>query len=81
MGTLSHSEKINRLKTVPLVNNHDTWRGWCWDSSPGSDQHADRDGELLQSGEERVRPAIDPDNGRADVAYGSTTTVVRRQMK
>ncbi len=75
MGALPDSQQANRLKTVPFVNNHDTWRGWFWDSNPGSDQHNDRDGDWRQNGEEQVGPTIDPDDQRADVAYAAAFAV------
>ena len=32
MGSLPNFQQNNRIKTVPFVNNHDTWRGAFWDS-------------------------------------------------
>jgi len=75
MGTLPNSQQTNRMKTVPFINNHDTWRGWFWDSNPGSNQHDDRDGDWRQNGNEDVGPTIDPDNARADVAYAAAFAV------
>jgi alpha-amylase len=67
MGSLPNYQQKNRLKTVPFVNNHDTWRGAHWDSEPGSLSHDDRSGDWRQNREE-LAPTIDPDNPRADVA-------------
>ena len=75
MGTLPDSQQVNRMKTVPFVNNHDTWRGWFWDSNPGSSHHDDRDGDWRQNGDEQVGPTIDPDNPRTDVAYAAAFAV------
>ena len=70
MGSLPNYQQKNRLKTVPFINNHDTWRGAFWDSEPGSVSHDDRSGDWRQSGDE-LGPTIDPDNPRADVAYAA----------
>ncbi|QGJ71544.1 Cytoplasmic alpha-amylase [Planctomycetales bacterium 10988] len=75
MGMLPDSQQSNRLKTVPFINNHDTWRGWFWDSNPGSNKHDDRDGDWRQNKDEEVGPTIDPDNPRADVAYAAAFAV------
>ena len=74
MGSLPNDQQSNRLKTVPFVNNHDTWRGAYWDSEPGSINHDDRSGDWRQSGDE-LAPTIDPDNPRADVAYAAAFAV------
>jgi len=74
MGSLPGFQQNNRLKTVPFVNNHDTWRGSFWDSKPGSDKHDDRDGDWRQNKDE-LAPTIDPDNPRADVAYAAAFAV------
>ena len=74
MGSLPNFQQNNRLKTVPFINNHDTWRGSFWDSNPGSDKHDDRSGDWRLSGEELV-PTIDPDNTRTDVAYAAAFAV------
>jgi alpha-amylase len=74
MGNLPNLQQGNRLKTVPFVNNHDTWRGRFWDSRPGSNAHDDRDGDFRQNGDE-LAPTIDPDNPRADVAYAAAFAV------
>lgn len=74
LGSLPNAQQKNRLKTVPFINNHDTWRGAYWDSQPGSSQHDDRDGDWRQNGAE-LGPTIDPDNPRADVAYATAFAV------
>ena len=74
MGSLPDHQQKNRLKTVPFVNNHDTWRGAHWDSEPGSLAHDDRSDDWRQNREE-LAPTIDPDNPRADVAYAAAFTV------
>ena len=74
MGSLPNYQQKNRLKTVPFINNHDTWRGAFWDSEPGSLSHDDRWGDWRQSGDE-LAPTIDPDNARADVAYAAAFAV------
>jgi alpha-amylase len=74
MSRLPSSQQQNRLKTVPFVNNHDTWRGAYWDSNPGSLAHDDRSGDWRQNGDE-LAPTIDPDNPRTDVAYAAAFAV------
>jgi alpha-amylase len=74
MGSLPNAQQKNRLKTVPFVNNHDTWRGAYWDSEPGSLSHDDRSGDWRQNREE-LALTIDPDNPRADVAYAAAFAV------
>jgi len=74
MGKLPNYQQNNRLKTSPFINNHDTWRGYFWDSNPGSDHHDDRDGDFRKN-EKELAPTIDPDNPRADVAYAAAFAV------
>ena len=74
MGSLPNFQQKNRIKTVPFVNNHDTWRGVYWDSEPGSNEHNDRSGDWRRNDEE-LAPTIDPDNTRADVAYAAVFAV------
>lgn len=74
MGSLPNYQQINRVKTVPFVNNHDTWRGAFWDSEPGSNSHDDRFGDWRRNDAE-LAPTIDPDNSRADVAYAAAIAV------
>lgn len=74
MGSLPNYQQKNRVKTVPFVNNHDTWRGAFWDSESGSNAHDDRSGDWRQNGSE-LAPTIDPDNARADVAYATAFSV------
>ncbi len=74
MGSLPSYQQQNRVKTVPFVNNHDTWRGAHWDSEPGSQTHDDRHGDWRQNGDE-LAPTVDPDNPRADVAYAAAFAV------
>jgi alpha-amylase len=74
MGGLPNAQQKNRLKTVPFVNNHDTWRGAYWDSEPGSLAHDDRSDDWRQNRDE-LAPTIDPDNARADVAYAAAFAV------
>jgi alpha-amylase len=59
MGSLPNFQQANRLKTVPFINSHDTWRGPLHHSNEGS--------ELL--------PTIDPDDPRADVAYAAAFAI------
>ncbi len=76
MRSLPGSQQKNRVKTSPFVNNHDTWRGAFWDSSgPQSTLHDDRSGDWRKIEGEELAPTIDPDNGRADVAYAAAFAV------
>ena len=74
MGSLPNAQQHNRLKTVPFINNHDTWRGAFWDSEPGSQNHDDRRDDWRRNSAE-LAPTIDPDNARTDVAYAATFAV------
>jgi alpha-amylase len=74
MGSLPNYQQKNRLRTIPFVNNHDTWRGAFWDSEPGSLAHDDRSGDWRQSGDE-LAPTIDPDHPRAPVTYAAAFAV------
>jgi len=74
LGSLPNYQQKNRLKTVPFMNTHDTWRGAYWDSEPGSRTHDDRSGDWRQNSAE-LAPTIDPDNPRADVAYAAAFAV------
>jgi alpha-amylase len=71
MGGLPNFQQGNRLKTVPFINNHDTWRGVFPDS--GGNGRADHTGNL-HNGNELV-PTIDPDDGWAKVAYAAMMAV------
>jgi len=71
MGGLPNVPQKRRLKTVPFVNNHDTWRGAFFDSANnGSLAHDDNDGDPRQNRDE-LGPTVDPDDPRADVAYAA----------
>ena len=59
LGSLPNFQQDSRLKTVPFINSHDTWRGPLHNSNAGS--------ELL--------PTIDPDDPRADVAYAAAFAI------
>ena len=59
LGSLPNFQQGSRLKTVPFINSHDTWRGPLHNSNSGS--------ELL--------PTIDPDDPRADVAYAAAFAI------
>jgi alpha-amylase len=59
MGSLPNFQQLARLKTVPFINSHDTWRGPFHDSNEGD--------ELL--------PTINPDDPRADIAYAATFAI------
>jgi alpha-amylase len=63
MGSLPNFQQTNRLKTVPFVNSHDTWRG------PFHDSHFPNDGsdELLET--------LNPDDPRADIAYAAAFAI------
>lgn len=74
MGSLPNFQQNNRTKTVPFVNNHDSWRGAYWDSQPGSNKHDDRTGDWRQNEDELIL-TIDPDNPRADLAYAAAFAV------
>lgn len=74
MGSLPNHQQQNRLKTVPFINNHDTWRGAFWDSEPGSPRHDDRSGDWRRNSDE-LAPTIDPDDPRTDVAYAAAFAV------
>ncbi len=74
MSGLPDYQQKNRIKTAPFINNHDTWRGYFWDSNPGSDKHDDRSDDWRRNGDE-LAPTIDPDNERTDVAYAAAFAV------
>ena len=59
MGSLPDFQQGNRLKTVPFINSHDTWRGPL--------HHSNSSSELF--------PTIDPDDPRADVAYAAAFAI------
>ena len=59
MGSLPNFQQAARLKTVPFINSHDTWRGPFHDSNEGD--------ELF--------PTLNPDDPRADVAYAAAFAV------
>jgi len=71
MGSLPNFQQLNRFKTVPFVNNHDTWRGVFSDSS-GNDK-ADH-GSGAKNGDELLA-TIDPDDEWAKVAYAAAMAV------
>lgn len=74
MGSLPNFQQANRIKTVPFLNSHDTWKGAFWDSEPGSSAHDDRSGDWRRNDDE-ILPTIDPDNPRADVAHAAAFAV------
>lgn len=59
MGSLPQFQQSNRLKTVPFINNHDTFRGPLHDSNTSD--------ELF--------PTVNPDDPRADLAYAAALAV------
>lgn len=71
VGSLPNFQQQNRFKTVPFINNHDTWRGYFSDS--GGNGQSDRTGHLM-NGHELV-PTIDPDDGWTDVVYAFAMAV------
>jgi alpha-amylase len=72
MGSLPNFQQNNRLKTVPFVNNHDTWRGVFSDSSGnGKNDHTNDRG----NNDEPFRPTIDPEDPRAGIAYAAAMTI------
>ncbi len=74
MGSLPNFQQGNRIKSVPFLNNHDTWKGAFWDSEPGSSLHDDRNGDWRQNRDE-IFPTFDPDNPRADIATATAFAV------
>jgi alpha-amylase len=70
-GSLPNFQQLNRFKTVPFVNNHDSWRGRFSDSSGNG--KADHTGNPKNSDE--ILATIDPDDPRADVAYAVAMAV------
>ncbi|SNS39824.1 alpha-amylase [Granulicella rosea] len=75
MGSLPNYQQQNRYKTVPFVNNHDTWHGRYWDSAgDNSNDHDQRTGDWAKNGSE-LAGTIDPDNPRAQIAYAVAMTV------
>jgi alpha-amylase len=72
MGSLPNFQQNNRLKTVPFVNNHDTWRGVFSDSSGnGKDDRTSNRG----NDDEPFRPTIEPEDPRAGIAYAAAMTI------
>ena len=71
MGSLPNFQQNNRFKTVPFVNNHDTWRGVFSDSSGNG--KTDHSGALKNSDE--LLTTIDPDDGWAKVACAAMMAV------
>lgn len=74
MGSLPNYQQGERVRTVPFVNSHDSWKGAYWDSEEGSDRHDDRSGDWRLN-EKEAMPTVDPDNPRADVAYAAAFAV------
>jgi alpha-amylase len=71
MGSLPNYQQGNRFKTVPFVNNHDTWRGVFSDSSGnGAGNHTGN----LKNGDELV-VTLDPDGGWARVVYAAIMAI------
>jgi alpha-amylase len=71
LGSLPNFQQRNRFKTVPFVNNHDTWRGVFSDS--GGNGQSNHTGDLKNSDE--LVATIDPDNEWARVAYAAAMAV------
>ncbi|HEX8524443.1 MAG TPA: alpha-amylase family glycosyl hydrolase [Tepidisphaeraceae bacterium] len=72
MGSLPNFQQHNRLKTVPFINNHDTWRGVYSDSSAnGKDDHT----QAMKNNDELAAGTIDPDDPRANLAYAAIMAV------
>ena len=71
LGSLPNFQQHNRLKTVPFINNHDTWRGLFSDSSGnGQSNHT---GNLKN--EDELLSTIDPDDAWARLAYAAAMVV------
>ncbi len=71
MGSLPNFQQNNRFKTVPFINNHDTWRGVFSDSSDNGKQ--DHTGNLKNDSELVI--TIDPDNDLTRVAYAAIMAI------
>lgn len=71
MGSLPNFQQKNRQKTVPFVNNHDTFRGLFADSSGNG--KADHTGNVYNSDE--LMATIDPDSDWAKVAYAAMVAI------
>jgi alpha-amylase len=67
MGSLPNLQQRNRFKTVPFVNNHDTWRGVFSDSSGNG--RSDHSGDA-KNGDE-LFTTINPDGDWAKVAHAA----------
>jgi alpha-amylase len=72
MGSLPSFQQDNRAKTVPFVNNHDTWRGAFSDS--GGNGLNNQTGELKNK-DELVSGTINPDDPRAPLAYAAIMAI------
>lgn len=72
MGSLPNFQQQNRFKTVPFVNNHDTWRGVFSDS--GGNGRSDHSGSL-KNGDELADGTIDPDSRWTRVAYAAAMAI------
>ena len=71
MGSLPNFQQHNRFKTVPFINNHDTWRGMFSDS--GGNGQENHTGSLRNDNE--LVATIDPDDDWARVAYAAAFAV------
>jgi alpha-amylase len=80
LGSLPARQQLNRRKTAPFLNNHDTWRGRFWDSGhKNSDLHDDRSGDfgLIEPPTEfsELLTTVDIDLPRSRVAYAFALAV------
>jgi alpha-amylase len=76
MGSLPSAQQANRYKTVPFVNNHDTYKGAFWDSGDeNSLGHDDNYGDRALIEGKELQATIDPDDPRADVAYAAALAI------
>lgn len=71
MGSLPNFQQHNRYKTVPFINNHDTWRGAFSDS--GGNGQSDHSG--YQKNKDELIATIDPDNDWSKIAYAAIMAV------
>ena len=71
MSSLPNFQQQNRFKTVPFVNNHDTWRGVFSDS--GGNGLDNQTGNLKNNDE--LVTTINPDDDWAKVAYAAIMSV------
>jgi alpha-amylase len=75
MGSLPNFQQRNRLKTVPFVNNHDTWRGVYPRSSGNGKNDHEKDLQADLKNRDELAPTIDPDDPRAKLAYAAIMAV------